>query len=81
MLHKEFQFFKDHQKELVDQHRGKVLVIIGEDVVGVFETPFEAYLDSISKYKPGSFMIQVCNSGPEAYTVTINTESISRVYS
>lgn len=76
MLEKELQFFIDHQERLVNEHRGKTLVIKGEQVVGVYETPLEAYLESLKKYEPGTFMIQPCTEGTDAYTVTITSHEL-----
>ncbi len=40
-------------------------------MVGVYETALAAYCDAQKKYAAGSFMIQPCIAGPDAYTVTI----------
>ena len=72
MFDKELAFFIANQPELVKKHRGKVLVLRGESVVGVYESPIEAYLQAQKEFPVGSFMIQPCAPGPEAYTVTLN---------
>ncbi len=71
MLRDELDFFIANQEELVRKHRGKVLVLRNREVVGVFDTPLAAYLDAQSRYEPGTYAIQKCAPGPEAYTVTI----------
>ena len=71
MLQDELDFFIANQDELVRKHRGKVLVLRNREVVGVFDTPLAAYLDAQSRYEPGTYAIQKCAPGPEAYTVTI----------
>jgi hypothetical protein len=76
MLEKELQFFIDNQERLVNEHRGKTLVIKDEQVVGVYDSPLEAYLDSLKKYEPGTFMIQPCTEGTDAYTVTITSHEL-----
>lgn len=68
MLEKEFQYFIDNQDNLVNRYNGKVLVIVGEEVVGVYDTEIEAYIEAQKTYKLGSFLIQVCIPGEEAYT-------------
>lgn len=73
MLKKEFQYYIDHQTELVSKYNGKFIVIIGESVVGAFSTKAEAYIDSVGKYKLGTFLIQWCAPGPESYTIDIYT--------
>ena len=72
MFESELTYFITHQQELVSKYDGKALVIRGNEVVGVFDTPLEAYLEAQKHYEPGTFMIQPCAPGPEAYTVTIH---------
>jgi hypothetical protein len=72
MFDTELKFFISHQDELVQQYRGQTLVIRGESVVGVYPTPLKAYLAAQERFELGTFMIQRCEPGPEAYTVTIN---------
>ncbi len=73
MLQKEFQYYLDHQKELVKKYDGRFLVIVGEKVVNDYKTELEAYEDSIRKYKPGTFLIQYCSPGTESYTQTFHS--------
>ncbi|OHE63862.1 MAG: hypothetical protein A2001_01490 [Treponema sp. GWC1_61_84] len=58
MLEREYSFFDDHREELLTKYRNKFIVIIGEEVVGIFESLAEAYTSSISKYTGGTFLIQ-----------------------
>jgi hypothetical protein len=46
-------------------------VLRAERVEGVYKTLLEAYLDARSKFEDGTFMIQPCRPGPDAYTVTL----------
>ena len=71
MLQDELDFFIANQDELVRKHRGKVLIIRNRDVVGDFDTPLEAYLEAQRLYEPGTYAIQKCEPGCEAYTVTV----------
>jgi hypothetical protein len=71
MFMREFEFFKANQKKLVAKYRGRYLVIVGETVVGAYDSPLEAYIAAQENYELGSFMIQACQPGPSAYTVTI----------
>jgi hypothetical protein len=36
----------------------------------------EAYLEAMRRFTPGTFMLQRCEPGPEAYTVTISTRDL-----
>jgi hypothetical protein len=73
MFDRELRYFIDHQDELVAQFRGKTLVLRGESVDGAFASPLEAYLAAQKKYPAGTFMIQPCEPGPSAYTVTLSS--------
>jgi hypothetical protein len=73
-LKKEFEFFKDHQDELVAKYRGKFLVIKGEgEVVDAYDTQLEAYHNAKEKYELGTFLIQECLPGKEVYTQTFHS--------
>ena len=37
MLEKEFDFFKTNQESLVKKYKGKILVIVQEEVAGIYE--------------------------------------------
>ena len=73
MFDTELNYFKAHQDELVAKHGGKTLVIRGENIEGVYETALQAYLEAQKTFELGTFMIQSCAPGPEAYTVTISS--------
>jgi hypothetical protein len=76
MFQQELDFFKENQQNLVAQFEGKILVIKGNQVLGAYNNMIEAYKEAIKIFKPGSFMIQPCINGPEAYTVTISSSGI-----
>ncbi len=73
MLEKEFQYYKDHQDELVKQHNGKFLAIVGEQVVDVFDTEIDAYLEMKKTREVGTFLIQHCLPGKNSYTQTFHS--------
>ena len=76
MLQAELAYFIAHQDELVRRHRGKVLVLKNQQVVGVYDTMLTAYLEAQKTHPLGTFMLQRCEPGPEAYTVTISTHGL-----
>jgi hypothetical protein len=78
MFEKELDYFIANQKRLVEEHGGKTLVLRGAEVVGVYDDVLDAYLDGLKKYEPGSFMIQPCVEGTDAYTVTITSHELFR---
>jgi NAD dependent epimerase/dehydratase family enzyme len=76
MLNNEFQYYLDHQQELVKKYKGKYLVIIGEEVVGVYNSDKEALFESQKKYELGSFLIQLCEPGDKSYTQVFHSRVV-----
>lgn len=76
MLEKEFKYYVSHQKELVEKYNGKFLVIIGEEVVSVYDSFEDAIKQSQKKYQLGIFLIQQCLPGEDSYTQTFHTRAI-----
>ncbi len=70
MLEQEFKYFRDHQEELVKQYNGKFIAIVGEQVVGAFDTEVEAYTEMKKTRAPGTFLLQQCLPGETSYTQT-----------
>ena len=72
-LEKEFQYFLDHQKELVEQYGGKFIVIKNQQVIGVYNSETEAFTETQKQHELGTFLIQECKSGSEVYTQTFHS--------
>jgi hypothetical protein len=76
MLDKEFEYYLDNQDELVKKYNNKYVVIVGQEVVGAYDSVDQAYYQSLKKYELGTFLIQECTPGDEAYTQTIYSRAI-----
>ena len=72
----QFEYFIQHQDELVKQYDGKVLVIKDLQVVGAYDDHMKAYFEAVKQFELGTFMIQRCEPGPEAYTITLNSNAL-----
>lgn len=70
-LKKEFQYYLDHQDELVKEYNGKVVVIKDQEVIGAYDSVVDAVLESNKTHTPGTFLVQRCSPGSADYTVTI----------
>jgi hypothetical protein len=73
MLDKEFQYYLANQSDLLKKYNNRFLVIIGEDVVGDYESHEKALFQTQKKYKLGTFLIQQCTEGEKAYTMTFHS--------
>ena len=76
MLEKEFEYYVDHQKQLVEKYRGRYIVVIADKMVGDYSSEAEVYAESVKKYQLGTFFIQQVLPGPESYNINFHT----RVY-
>jgi hypothetical protein len=76
MFKTELNYFINHQDELVRLYRDKFLVLKGEGVVGAYSSALEAYLEAQKSHPLGTFMIQQCTPGSEAYTVSVATQDL-----
>jgi len=68
-IDQDFKYYLSHQDELVKKYNGKYIVLNDTNVVGAYDDYVDAFYSSLEKYKPGTFMIQLCTPGKEAYTV------------
>lgn len=69
MLRDEFHHFIEHQDDLVKLYNGKYIVIKNRKVIGQYDTIWAAYIETQKEHELGTFLIQKCEPGPEAYTV------------
>lgn len=68
MQKENFQYYLDNQDSLVRQYKGKFLVIVNKKVEGAYRTMREAATQAVKRFALGSFLIQECTEGEEAYT-------------
>jgi hypothetical protein len=73
MFQEELEFFKNNQAALVEKYGGRVLAIKGDKVLGVYNSALDALKETTKEHKLGSFMIQPCHPGADAYTITISS--------
>lgn len=76
MLDKEFEYYLENQISLVKRYDGRFIVIKNQSVVGDYDSMGTAYIESKKVYELGTFLIQFCEGGQEAYTQTFT----SRIY-
>lgn len=73
VLEKEFKYYIDHQIELVEKYDGKVVVVKGSEVIGIFEDEVEAVYETEKNHKRGTFLVQKVAPGDSAYTQTFHS--------
>jgi hypothetical protein len=68
LLEKEFQYYLDHQEELVKKYNKKFIVIKGGKVLGSYNSDLEAIQETTKEHKLGTFLVQKCEPGQNSYT-------------
>lgn len=66
-LEKEFKYYLAHQDELAKLHNGKFIVIKNCQVIGVYDSEFEALSETEKQHELGTFIVQKCESGTNSY--------------
>lgn len=72
----EHQFFLDHQDELVKKYPNKYLVIVGNKLIGAYDTVELADNAAQQHYTPGDYMIRQALPGDEAYTMHLGAMGV-----
>ncbi len=72
----DFQYYIDNQDELVKIYNGYYLIIKDKEVRNKFTTLLEAYEWGNANFEPGTFVIQLCTPGPDAYTRNAYSQSL-----
>lgn len=72
-LKKEFDYYLEHQDELLKKFNGRFIVIKDNNVIGDYSSQLEAFNETKKVHKLGTFLIQFCSPGKSAYTQTFHS--------
>lgn len=64
MLESEYQFYKDNIDKFTEQYLGKFIVIVGKEIIGVYDNQISAYSTTIKTHALGTFLIQEIKKDP-----------------
>jgi len=67
-LEKEFEYYLEHQDELVKKYDGQFIVIKNRSVIGAYGDRAKAIQETTKEHARGTFIIQKCSPGKEDYT-------------
>jgi molecular chaperone GrpE (heat shock protein) len=56
-LEREFEYYQKNMAAIREKYLGKRVVIVGEQVIAVYDDLEEAYTETAKTYEPGTFMI------------------------
>ena len=70
-LETEFNYYLEHQDELVRLYNGRFIVLKGHEVLGVYDERMEALNETAKEHEPGTFMVHRVTPGDAGHTVTL----------
>lgn len=76
LLDKDFNYYIEHQQDLLKKYNGKVLIIQNQEVIKSFDDYSDAYFFASSNLKEGSYLIQTCTPGKDDYTQTFHSRVV-----
>ena len=72
-----FQFYLDHQDQIVAEYDGKVVAIKDGAVLGAYADELTAITETAKSHEPGTFLVQKVSPGREGYTRTFHSRLAS----
>jgi hypothetical protein len=72
-LKREFDYYRSHQAELVEQYNGKFVVIKNLAVIAAYGDHATAVFETAKTHELGTFLVQKVEPGDEAYTQTFHS--------
>lgn len=65
MLEKEYQYYTDHKDELDSKYNNKFIIIVNNDIIGIYDNQDMALKEALTKYEAGTFLIQKCSKNED----------------
>ncbi len=72
-LEKDFEYYLEHQDELVRKYNGKYVVIKNQEVLDAYDDIETAVNETAKNHELGTFLVQRCSPGKEDYTQTFHS--------
>jgi hypothetical protein len=73
-------FCETHKDELRQKYPDKHLIIVGEQIIGVYDNASDAYEDALKSYQPGHFMLKKVPAQPEDDIIWFSPFTYARVF-
>ncbi len=75
-LESEFQFYLDHQDDMVAKYDTKFVVIKDNVVLGAYDDELTAVSETQKSHEIGTFLVQKVSKGTGAYTQTFHSRVV-----
>ncbi len=70
-LKQNLDWYISHQQELSVQYSGRILLIVNQKLISVFDDLGSAWEKASQDFEPGTFTLQPCSPGPDSYTLML----------
>lgn len=70
-LKKNLDWYIANQKELAAKYDGKILLIVNQQLIGVFDSMSGAYAEAVKSHEPSTFTLQPCSPDRDSFTVML----------
>ncbi len=70
-LRENLDWYIANQQELSKSYNGKILLIMDQKLIDVFDSMESAYTAAMKSYAPGTFTLQPCSPDPESYVLML----------
>ena len=67
-LKREFQYYLDHQAELVKRYGGMFVAIKNQAIIGAYDSELKAVQETAKTHPLGTFIVQKCEPGEESHS-------------
>ena len=74
-LQSNFQYYLDHQDDMVEQYDGRVIVLKDHQVIGVYDDELTAISETSKVHQLGTFLVQLVSKGNLAYSQTFHSRA------
>ena len=71
-----FQYYLDHQDEILAKHDGKVVVIKDAEILSAYPDEFSAISETEKTHALGTFLVQRVSPGSDDYTQSFHSEGV-----
>ena len=75
-LQREFEYYLSHQDSMVEKYNGRVIVLKGGQVLGVYDTELDALTETQMAHALGTFLVQKVSAGDTEYSQTFHSRVV-----
>ena len=76
-LLREYYRYRANQDEYVQEYEGKVIVLKGGELLGVYDSHLDAVTDTSKEHVPGTFLVQVVSRNEGGQRITLLSPDVA----